>query len=225
MYRRRFLAAIGTTVLTVVAGCTSDETETPPPRKSSVVEQIETKNGSIRISLVDDAWVLSRITASSSGNAQIAPVGVVAGKSGGSGSARGATGRAGGGHGSAPRTIHGWAWWHGGDYTDDWYEDHEDETTEYPVQIKAIGVRHFGSDAKFQKNRPSAGPVDWDWTYRFPENRIDHPLRNPGWYRVGAHIVGKKVDHGFNWECIDFEVSSVGQSYTVENEWKVSPRI
>lgn len=222
MYRRRFLAAIGATALTVVAGCSSDEE--PPPRKSSVVERLETKDKSIRIDLTDQAWVLSRYTASSSADARIAPVGAVAAKGGGAGSARGATGRGSGGHGNAP-TIHGWAWWHGGDYADDWYEEHEDETTKYSVQIKEIGVRHFGSDDAFQDNRPDAGPVDWDWSYQFPDRRIDHPIRKSGWYRVGAHIVGKKVNYDFNWESIDFEVSPKGQSYTVENEWKVSPRI
>ncbi|UPM43041.1 hypothetical protein [Halocatena salina] len=219
MHRRRFLAVISATTLTVLAGCSSEET--PPPRKSSVVEQLETKNGMIRIDLANQAWVLSRYTPPRSSIA----VGVAAAKGGGAGSARGATGRAGGGHASAPRTNHGWAWWHGGAYADDWYEDHDDETSRYPVQIEEIGVRHFGSDDVFKKDRPGAGPVDWDWTYRFPDHRIDHPIRKPGWYRVGAHIVGKRVDHDFQWECIDFEIRSVGQSYTVGKEWKVSPRI
>ncbi|RRJ33526.1 hypothetical protein [Halocatena pleomorpha] len=221
MHRRRFLRVIGATALPVLAGCSSDET--PPPRKSSVVEQLETNDGMIRIDLADRVWVLSRYTPPRS--SIDAPVGVAAAKGGGGGSVRGATGRAGGGHVNAPRTNHGWAWWHGGDYADDWYDDHEDETSRYSVRIEKVGVRSFGSDAVFKKDRPGAGPVDWDWTYRSPKDRIDHPLRKPGWYRVGAHIVGKKVDHDFQWECVDFKVSSVGQSYAIQNEWKVSPRI
>lgn len=225
MDRRRFLAAVGATSLTVFAGCSSDET--PPPRKSSVVERIETGDDTIRIALVNEPWVLSRYTPSSSrlAGARIDPVGVVAAKGGGAGSARGATGRAAGGYRDAPRTTHGWAWWHGGGYADDWYEEHDDETSEYQVRIQEIGVRHFGSDTVFRDDRPGAGPVDWDWTYRHPEHRTDHPIRQAGWYRVGAHIVGKDVDHDFQWECIDFELDSAGNSYTIENEWKVSPRI
>lgn len=225
MYRRRFLAAVGATALPVLAGCSSDET--PPPRKSSVVEDIETRDDTIRISLADRPWVLSRYTSSSSrlADARIDPIGVVAAKGGGAGSARGATGRATGGHGGAPKTNHGWAWWHGGGYADDWYERHDDETTRYPVRIRAAGVRHFGSDTVFQDDRPGAGPVDWDWTYQYPEHRIDHPLRQTGWYRVGTHIVGKRTDHDFQWECIDFKVDATGRSHAVKNEWKVSPRI
>lgn len=220
MHRRRFLAVTGSVSLMMLAGCSSDKA--PPPRESSVVESITTRDTTMSIDLVDRAWVLSRYEGS---GARLAPVGVVAAKGGGSGGGRGATGRAAGGHAGAPRTTHGWAWWHGGDYADDWYDKHDDETERYRVELEEIGVRHFGSDSEFKNDRPGAGPVDWDQTYRNPGDRIDHPIKQQGWHRVGAHIVGKRTDHDFDWECVDLKVVPEGDGYAVKNEWKISPRI
>lgn len=228
MYRRCFITAAGLTALTALAGCSSDNS--PPPRKSSVVERIESTDDALNIHLTDRPWVLSRYEPTSDlrGPADLAPVGVAEAKGGilgGSGSGRGATGRGSGGHSNAPTTTHGWAWWHGGDYTDDWYENHEDEVTRYDVRISEVGVRSFGLSSAYPDDRPGAGPVDWDQLYDSPDGVVEHSMQTPGWYRVGVHIVGTNTKYDFKWECVDFELVDDGLGYEVTKGWKVSPRI
>lgn len=186
----------------------------------------------LRIDLARRAWVLSRYVPTkdlpASADLAFSPVGVAAAKGGGLGGSkggRGATGRGSGGYSSAHKTTHGWAWWHGGAYADDWYDDHDDETTRYDVRIRSVGIKRFGSSSEFRDNRPDAGPVPWDREYDSPDDFVEHAVQKPGWYRVGAHIVGKRVNHDFKWECVDFELVPSGSGYEVTNEWKVSPRI
>lgn len=235
MYRRRFIAAAGLTAATALSGCLFGRDEAPPPRKSNVFERIEARDSTLRIDIADDPWVLSRYESSAdvrvpgslgSRGQRFNPAGVAEAKGGifGSGG-RGATGRAAGGYSSAPKTTHGWAWWHWGDYADDWYEDHRDEIERYGVTVAAIGVAYFGSTSEYRDNRPGAGPVAWNETYESPTDLVEHSIEIPGWYRVGGHIVGETVDHDFRWEAVDFEVVSDGTGYEMKNEWKISPRI
>lgn len=225
MHRRRFIATVGLTAGTALTGCLSDSA--PPPRKSKVLERLEARSGTLRIDIADNPWVLSRYEADGSGSRslQFDPVGVAAAKGGGSGGGRGAAGRGSGGYSSAPRTHHGWAWWHGGDYTDDWYEDHADEIEKYAVTIAAVGVAHLGSTGRYRDNRPGAGKINWDQRYDSPNDLIEHSIGEFGWYRVGVHITGETVNHDFRWEAVDFEVVSDGSGHKMKNVWKVSPRI
>lgn len=230
MYRRSFITATGLTALTALAGCLSDKS--PPPRKSNVIERIEATTNTIRIDLADQGWVKSRYD--STGKLRdppdldaLAPVGVAEAKGGifGSGGGRGATGRAAGGHASAPKTSHGWAWWHGGVYANDWYDDHDDEIEQYDVHLREVGVRYFGSNDEYEDDRPGAGPVAWDRVYDSPDDVVKHPFELTGWYRVGVHIAGTTVNQDFGWECFDFEVVPDHPGYEIANKWKISPRI
>jgi hypothetical protein len=232
MRRRRFIAAVGLTAATTLAGCLSDSA--PPPRKSKVLEQLKARNSMLRIDTADDPWVLSRDESNGdlrapsglgSQSLQIDPVGVAAAKGGGSGGGRGAAGRASGGYSSAPKTRHGWAWWHGGDYTDEWYEEHADAVEKYGVTIAAIGVAYLGSTDEYRDDRPGAGPVPWDQKYENPSDFIEHPIREAGWHRVGVHIVDDTNNRDFRWEAVDFEVVPDGSGFELQNVWKVSPRI
>lgn len=185
----------------------------------------------LRIDTADIPWVLSRyeptedLRAPSQQSSQLNPVGIAAAKGGGSGGGRGAAGRGSGGYSSAPETNHGWAWWHGGDYTDDWYEAHADVVEKYDVTIVAVGVAYLGLTNEYKDDRPDAGPVPWDQKYEPPNGIIEYPIENLGWYRVGIHITGKTVKYDFSWEAVDFEVVPDGNGYELTNEWKISPRI
>jgi hypothetical protein len=234
MHRRSFIAAAGLTTVTALSGCLSDPA--PPPRKSNVLDRIKARDGALRIDIADDPWVLSRYDSSKdvrppdnleSRVQRLNPVGVAEAKGGvfGSGGGRGATGRAAGGYSSAPKTSHGWAWWHGGDYTDDWYEDHRNEVEQYGVTIAAVGVAYLGSTSEYRDNRPGAGPVAWNEIYESPTELVKHSIGQFGWYRVGVHIMGEAINHDFRWESVDFEVVPGSNGYKITNEWKISPRI
>ncbi|MFC4451599.1 hypothetical protein [Halorussus aquaticus] len=232
MRRREFIAGTGIVAASALAGCTGSKS--PPPRKSNVFETIETKGGKLRVALEDNTWVKSRYDgggqnalADPDDVGGLSPVGGARAKGKGGGGGRGATGRATGGYTSAPKTGHGRAWWHGGDYADDWYEDHRDDVSKYGVGVATIGVAYLGSSAAMKDDKPGAGPVPWDCRVDNPDDTEACQIGTDGWYRVGAELRGKN-GHDFDWECVDLKVDeTIGSDagYEVEKQWKVSPRI
>lgn len=230
MRRRKFLLGTGVAAATALAGCTGSSS--PPPRKSNVISGIDAQNNNIQIDIADNTWVQSRYDAGGSQALAdpddvggLSPVGKASAKGKGGGGGRGATGRGSGGYSSAPKTTHGRAWFHGGAYTDDWYDDHEDEVTRYSVAIAALGVAYLGSNAQFQDDKPGAGDVPWDEVYRDPDDAVEYPIDRQGWYRVGANIRGQQSNHDFRWEAVDFQLEGSGSNYEITEQWKVSPRI
>lgn len=231
MRRRQFVVGTGLAVASALAGCT-DDNDSPPPRRSNVIETIELADGDLRIAPEDDTWVMSRYDpddqqalADPDSVGGLSPVGAASAKGGGGGGGRGATGRGSGGHSSAPRTGHGRAWFHGGAYADDWYDDHDDEVREYSVVVAALGVAYLGTDAEFQDDRPGPGRVPWDETFSDPGDAETYSIDREGWYRVGAHVEGENVNHDFRWESVDLAVDSSASGYEIDEKWKVSPRI
>lgn len=249
---RRTLLTTGSIVATgglaALAGCTGSSTE-PPPRKSNVIDEVElTADGStLRIDPYGESnrWVQSRrdlaVDASSgSGDrtdaaesiampaalATLSPIGTVRAAKG-----RGATGRGSGGYSSAPRTANGRAWFWGGSYANSWYDDHEDEVDQYPVDIATLGVAYIGSETRFEEQDPGPGPINWDDTYDAPtDGEIETAVQDlrPGWYRVGANIVvAEGPDEGtdLGWECLDLRVEETVDGKEITERWKVSPRI
>lgn len=230
MRRRTFLLGTGVAATTALAGCTGDSS--PPPRKSNVIAGIQANSGSLRIDVADDTWVMSRWDAGGSQAladpddvSGFSPVGSASAKGKGGSGGRGATGRGTGGYGKAPKIGHGRAWYHGGDYADDWYEEHGDEVTKYGVAVASIGVAYLGTNAEFQDDKPGAGKVPWNEMYLDPNDAVKHPVDRAGWYRVGAHIEGEQSGHNFRWEAIDLELDRSGSGYEIAEKWKVSPRI
>ncbi|UPV76611.1 hypothetical protein M0R89_18940 (plasmid) [Halorussus limi] len=230
MRRREFIAGTGIFAASALAGCAGSKS--PPPRKSNVFETIEARDGKIQVALEDDTWVKSRYDGGSQNALPdpdevggLNPVGSVRamGKGGGG---RGATGRATGGYSSAPKTHHGRAWWHGGNYAVNWYDNHQDAVTKYGVGVSAFGVASLGSSSEMEDNAPGAGPVPWDCRVSNPNDTETCAVEREGWYRVGAELRGKN-GHDFDWECVDFEVSQqiTGDGYEIQKQWKVSPRI
>lgn len=243
MRRREFIAGTGLVAASALAGCTGSEF--PPPRKSNVFESIEAHDGKIQVALEDSTWVMSRYDdgnqnaladpdevgglnglADLGSVGALSPVGSARAKGKGGAGGRGATGRANGGYGSAPKTGHGRAWWHGGAYADDWYDDHDDDVTRYGVGVAALGVAYLGSDFEMEDDAPGAGPVPWDCQVSDPNGTETCAVQRDGWYRVGAELEGRN-GHDFEWECVDLKVDDqlTGDGYDVEKQWKVSPRI
>lgn len=230
MRRRQFIVTSGLAAVAALSGCLGNNS--PPPRKSNVVSDFTMRDGSLVVDLADDTWITSRYDGSGGGSsANLNPIGVASAKGKGSGGGRGATGRATGGYSSAPRTRHGYAWYHGGDYADDWYEDHGDEVTRYGVAVTALGVAYLGSGAQIQDEAPGPGPVPWDEKFEDPGDTVQYDVdarssfARTGWYRVGANLAGTDVDHDFRWECYDLEIRDTAGGFAIGEEWKVSPRI
>lgn len=226
MYRRQFLVGAG--VLASSAGCLGNAA--PPPRKSNVVETVAVDDGALRIDLADDAVVESRVDLDTNREslgvlAAANPVGVASAKGRGGGGGRGATGRGSGGYRSAPKTNKNRAKYHGGPYASGWRDDHDDEIERYSARITTVGVAFLGSNAAFQEDKPGAGPVPWDGTFRNPDDVETHPLSRAGWYRVGARLRSPNGSHDFGWECIDLRIDRGGGGYEIAEKWKVSPRL
>jgi hypothetical protein len=241
MRRREFIAGTGLVAASALAGCTGSSS--PPPRKSNVFQNIRATDGKLKVNLEDNTWVKSRYDgggqnaladpdevgglASLDKVGGLSPVGGARAKGKGGAGGRGATGRANGGYGSAPKTHHGRAWWHGGAYADDWYDDHDDEISRYGVAVSAIGIAYLGSEFEMEDDAPGAGPVPWDCRVNNPDDTEACTIGTDGWYRVGAELRGQN-GHDFDWECVDLKVDETYGSdggYEVEREWKVSPRI
>ena len=224
MRRRNFIVASGLGTIAALTGCLGGGSA-PPPRKSNVVSDIRVRDGSLSIDVADDTWVASRYDRTQQSLAALNPVGVASAKGKGGGGGRGATGRGSGGYSSAPKTRHGYAWYHGGDYADDWYENHGDAVSRYSVTVATLGVAFLGSTAEIQDRAPGAGAVPWDETFSDPDDTVEYDVSRPGWYRVGANVVGEN-GHDFRWESYDVELDGgSGGGYSIEEQWKVSPRI
>jgi hypothetical protein len=232
MRRRNFIIASGLGALGALSGCLGSQS--PPPRKSNVIADLSIQDGSLLVDIADDTWVMSRYESSQQSLSGVSPIGVASAKGGsGGGGGRGSTGRGTGGYSSAPRTRHGYAWYHGGDYADDWYENNGEQVSRYPVGIAALGVAYLGSTDSMQDQAPDAGPVPWDERFENPSDTVQYDISNrsefrqDGWYRVGANVVGSDVNHDFRWECYDVEVDNGigGGPLEIEEQWKVSPRI
>ncbi|WP_423747135.1 hypothetical protein V5735_21115 (plasmid) [Haladaptatus sp. SPP-AMP-3] len=232
MRRRQFVLASGIGAVAALSGCLGSDSS-PPPRKSSVITNFEMQSGSLVIDLVDDPWLMSRYDGNQGSAGMLSPVGIASakGKNGGGGG-RGATGRGSGSYSSAPRTGHGYAWYHGGGYADDWYDDHDDDVTRYQVAIATLGIAYLGSTAQMQDDAPDAGAVPWDKTFRNPSGTVEYDvsgrsgISQDGWYRVGANVMDADGNHNFRWECFDLEIDSgIGDGFNIDEEWKVSPRI
>lgn len=230
MRRRQFIVTSGLAAVAALSGCLGNNS--PPPRKSNVVSDFAIRDGSLVVDLADDTWITSRYDSGGGSSANLNPIGVASAKGKGNGGGRGATGRGTGGYSSAPRTRHGYAWYHGGDYADDWYEDHGDEVTRYGAVVTLLGVAYLGSNSQMQDEAPGPGPVPWDETIDDPGDTVEYRIdardsfSQDGWYRVGANVVGTDVDHDFRWECYDLDIRNAsGGGFTIEEQWKVSPRI
>ncbi|WP_435102536.1 hypothetical protein [Halarchaeum sp. P4] len=241
------LAALATGSL---AGCTGSGSS-PPPRRSNVIEDVALQDGALVADLAQDPWVTTRreevpvnepetnstasnsttsanSTASVDGDsllASLSPVGGARAAKGRGGGARGATGRGSAtGYSDAPRTHHGRAKYHGGAYVGSWYNNHEDDVTRAETVIAAIAVARIGETHEEESSLPDAGPVPWDETWSNPDDTVEITVSEPGWYRVGTHLeTPGGTDLG--WECVDVLVEDAGDSYTIEQRWKVSPRI
>lgn len=241
MNRRNFIAAIGTATTIAIAGC-STETETPPPRKSNVIENVEINNGEIVVEQPgdNDQWVASRRDLDGAPEvdpggilAALSPIGTVEAKGrGGRGStARG--GKSGKGFKSAPKTRRGRGRYGGGTYVGVWYDDHEDEVEAYPVEVQELSVVYIGTDEEFTEMNPGPGAFNnWDETVRNPDQTTTISVGDlePGWYRVGANVALDADGSGlegtdFGWEAIDIRVEDTGSGPEITKRWKVSPRI
>ena len=239
--RRYLLLAAGVAASAGTAGCLgflSGNNQSPPPRKSNVVEDIVVEGETLIVEFVspDNRWLMSRreIDTSEQNNVEtgagrstldrLSPVGTASAKG------RGATGRGtvgrGGGSGSTPRTGNGYLWFGGGAYVGSWYSNHNDEVRRYPIDIDEVGAARLGDNQTFRDAAPGPGPVTWDRTYDTPEDtiRFDTPLRE-GWYRVGTHTVTDGGDVDLGWESFDLWLQTDAGGFDIAEQWKMSPRI
>lgn len=239
MDRRRFLATSGTALGASLAlsgclgGLLGGGNAAPPPRESAVFEEVEA-GSSIRVVLESNPMVESRVEISGNMEAPggsavgmltgLSPIGVA--RAGGRGG-RGATGRGRGGAAAAPLGHHGRSKYHGGDY-DDWREDHRDEIERYTPAIAAVGVAYLARSEEYAEDPPGVGKVPWDTRVDDPDpgQEITYDDTREGWYRTGAHLVSRDGSHDFGWESVDFELEPEGSNtYEVDTQWKVSPRL
>jgi hypothetical protein len=172
----------------------------------------------------------------------LSPVGVASAAKG-----RGATGRGsiGGssGYKSAPKTSGGRARLYGGAYVGTYYNDHEDDIDQYPVEVTTLGVGYIGGEEQFAEQDPGPGPINWDERINdniegeIDVNAVDVNTGvvsgdgelEDGWYRVGTNIAVPKDDENgvvdMGWEAIDFKVETEGGEKQITERWKVSPRL
>lgn len=236
MNRRDFMKTAGiggTVVLSSISGCSGGES--PPPRRSNVLEPVVVNDDALLISPADDSkqWVYSRREIEASDRSSIAASLVGIAPIGGAQAAkgRGATGRGTGGFRSAPKTSKGRAHLYGDDDDDEWYDEHDGEVYKYPVQITQLGVAYLGTNAVFTEQAPGPGPVDWDKTYQTIGESVTAGVANarPGWYRIGTRVAaertGDETGQVIGWESVDTRVEERGGSKVITERWKVSPRV
>ena len=220
MERRTFLKGVGAAgVAASLAGCNAfgllGGENSPPPRRSSVFETIQTGDSALQAQLTSDPWVESRANVNNA---------VVLAK--GSGGSKGATGR---GRGvAAPAGYHGRKKYHGDDDDDDWRENHSGELEKYDVAIQTVGVARIGDVNDEGDDLPGVGKPDsgWDDTYDISAGEtMAYPLSQSGWYRVGSELSAANGGHDFDWEAVDVNVESGGSGYDIDTKWKISPRV
>lgn len=235
MKRRSFVrGSVGLATGIAVAGCLGfGGDNAPPPRKAKVFENVDFSGTTMEIELHPSPEVESRAEEGQSDlgavAASLAPVGVAR-------AAKGAGKRGAGGYSSAPRGRHGWAVWHGGNYGDDWRDDHRDELVMYSAAIATLGFAYLGSDNAYENDPPGPGPddVSWDRTWDDPGEgetlTVDiaevtsGASPNEGWYRVGTELVSADGDLNFGWQAADFEVEKEG-NWVMDKAWHVKPRV
>lgn len=219
-----------------MAGCLFGGNNSPPPRRSEVFDDVALEGSQLQIQLHSDVEVESRREnqgALDAGDAaaNVAPVGAAR-------AAKGAGGRGTGGYSSAPKhPRHGWAIWHGGDYADDWREDHRDEIQMYDATVATLAVAYLGTDSDYENDAPGPGPgeVSWGKTWEDPDNgasaSADIAAVSPGdtpregWYRVGTELVSRDGSVDFGWQAVDFEVDQQSGGWAIEKAWYVKPRV
>lgn len=245
MQRREFLRAAGALgAAGAVAGCLGGGAA-PPPRQSEVFEQIQAQGEKLQIQIEPNPAVESRADVSApSAQRRIAggdvldldalgravgalsPVGVASAAKGRGGGGRGATGRGTGGARTAPTGTHGRAKYHGGDYGDDWRENHQNDIEYYRARVATVGIARIGSPLDQGSELPGAGPVDWDETWDVSAGeKVSYDVSVEGWYRTGSHLVAPEGGHDFGWEAVDSKVVETGSGFEVQERWKVSPRL
>lgn len=239
--RQYVLLAAGAAVSAGTAGCLGffSDDQSPPPRKSNVVEDIAVEGGTVVVEFVppDNRWLMSRRDVDTSeqnsldtggGRSaldRLSPVGTASAKG------RGATGRGtvsrGGGSGSTPRTGNGYLWFGGGAYAGAWYNNHDDEVRRYPISIDEVGSARLGDNQTFRDTAPGPGPVGWDRTYDTPSDGTLPVVTDlsEGWYRIGAHTVADGGDVDLGWESFDVWLQNDAGGFDIAEQWKVSPRI
>lgn len=226
MKRRRFLATSGIAAVTALAGCLGGKAA--PPRRSTVVDQLQANGNTLVVDLVSDPTVESREDFGGDVEAAgLSPVGVAAAAKGGGGGGRGATGRASGGYSKAPKR-NGRAVLYGGPYGDDWRDDHEDEIEKYDARVQEVGYVYFGTENEFEDDKPGPGEPDegWDRVVQDPKEKPTFEIRDAGWHRVGTNLEREQGSGNFGWECIDFKTVADGDGgYEITKKWKVSPRL
>lgn len=238
MDRRKYLSYSGIALAGVaLGGCLNDSNDAPPPRKSDVIEEVSlAEDGSalvVRLVPQGDRWVMSRRDIDQKGGVEqtansittLSLVGTARAAKG-----RGTTSRSSTSHSSAPKTSKGRAWYGGGGYVGGWYGNHDDEVSEYSVDIDELGVEYIGDNDTFEEQDPGPGPVSWDETYDDVSGSIETTVQDArrGWYRIGANVVVPSSDSGdgdLGWECLDIRVESRPDGKEITERWKVSPRI
>jgi hypothetical protein len=248
MNRRSFLRKSGiaaTLGLTALAGCTGTGSDSAPPRKSEVFQEINVKdNGALVVDLEDTVEVQSRVDISNTGgsnsNSQslgdqaqdvasdLNPVGVAAAAKG-----RGGRGRAGGARGArkaGAKGRNGRAKLYGGTGNTYvfWWNDHKDDVEEHNAKVEKIGITRLGDADKSGKGLPGPGKPEggWDRTVDNPSQNFKFTPGEPGWYRVAAHLMSPNGDHDFGWEAVDLQiVKNDNDNLEAKQSWKVSPRL
>ncbi|ELZ07037.1 hypothetical protein [Natrialba aegyptia] len=249
MNRRRLLRVSGSGLAIAVgglAGCLGSSDETPPPRESTVFDDISIVEGTMEIALVSEPEVESRADNVDAPVATpLVPIGLArAGSrssSSGSGSS-GATSRGNGVPSSAPTGRHGWAIY-GASSGSHWRDNHDDELETYRATIATLGVSYMGSNDAYQAESPGPEPADWDEEWSDPELgsmfEVDLPGLSAdgqgeteteseidaGWYRVGTHLESPDGDTDFGWQAADFKLEQATSGWTIDEAWHVRPRV
>ncbi len=237
MKRRRFVrGSAGLAAGAALAGCLGiGGSSSPPPRRSRVFDDVALQGTTLQIELLSDVEVETRRENSSSlGGGAVAglvPVGRAR-------AAKGAGGRGTGGYASAPKhPRHGWAVWHGGAYSDDWRDDHDDELRMADATVATLGVAYLGTDNEYENDAPGPGPgsVSWDETWDDPQDGADLTANvaslspgdavREGWYRVGTELVSEDGSTNFGWQSVDMEVDRSLGDPQMDKAWYVKPRV
>lgn len=252
MNRRSFLrktaAATGLSI-TAIAGCTSGNSGESPPRESEVFNEISmTDDGTIAVSLEDTAVVQTRASVPESDTStnttndtqnsvsnkagdvasSLSPVGVASAAKG-----RGGRGRSGGARGarSAGATgRNGRAKLGGGTGNTYvfWWNSHKDEVHERNAEITEVGIGRIADKETGGKDLPGPGKPEssWDRLVENPEGTVEFTPDETGWYRIGSHLKSPSGDYDYGWEAVDLLVTKDDSgALTVEQSWKVSPRL